>query len=257
MRLFNKISEPVAVQLRELSVSYSDRRAKLNFALSIESLDLTPGKLTAIYGTNGSGKSTLLRAIAGCVRPARGTICWMNTHGAPRPGLDHVFVTQAGPLPHWTLRDNVMKPLLVAGMNKHDAAERCRMMIQALGLAGLEDRYAHQLSAGQQQRTVVARAVALRPRALLLDEILSAQSEVWCDRIAELLSDYLAAGGLVTMICHDPDWVRQNAERVVHLVPAGNDGGNRIEFRAGYDGGPDAWFRFRQQRLSSERSAVS
>ena len=257
MLLFDQISKPVSVELRGVSVSYSDRRAKLNFALSIDSLDLTPGKLNAIYGTNGSGKSTLLRAMAGCVRPAQGTIRWTNTYGAPRPGIDHVFVTQAGPMPHWTLRDNIVKPLLVAGIGKRDAAERCRAMIHALGLTGLEDRYAHQLSAGQQQRAVVARAIALRPRALLLDEILSAQSEVWCDRIAEVLSDYRAAGGLVTMICHDPDWVRQNAERVVHLVPAGNDVGNRIDFRAGYDGEPDAWFRFRQQRLTSERSAVS
>lgn len=117
--------------------------------------------------------------------PKEGFVTWSPFE--PKPGLDQVLVTQAGPMPHWSVLGNITLPMLNQGIPKPVAADRANALIELLGLQGFEGRFAHQLSVGQQQRTVLARALSIAPKILFLDEIMSGQSEYWSARIAEIL----------------------------------------------------------------------
>lgn len=171
------------------------------------------------------------------------------------PGSELIFVSQAPPWPHLTVLSNLVDPQVNAGRGRQMAEENARLLMQLLGLVGLESRYGHQLSAGQQQRTVLARALALAPRILLLDEVMSGQSEYWSARVAEVLAEFVATGRLVVMICHDPDWVAQYADRVSHIVSEHGDAVSSTSFFFGYDGDKDGWKAYRTLRIAATRSA--
>jgi polar amino acid transport system ATP-binding protein len=144
---------------------------------------------------------------------------------------------------------NICEPQLEMGISREQAESKARSVIELLGLIGLEDRYAHQLSAGQQQRTVLARAFALSPKILMLDEIMSGQSEYWAGRIAGILRLFSKQGGMVVMVSHDPEWVMAHANRVTHIVSELGDAVSSTHFFCGYDGDGKDWPEYRQKRL--------
>lgn len=247
---FAPVSTPPKVDMRGVQISYSAHGASA-FSLSVAELTLAAGGIHCIYGTNGSGKSSLLRLVAGAARPRQGSISWQGLRQPPAPGRDCVFVTQAGPWPHWTSWRNIIEPMLEQGVAQADAESRARSLCASLGLAGLENRHAHQLSGGQQQRVVLARALALAPKAVLLDETMSAQSEAWAWRIGDLLQAFAATGRLVVVVSHDPDWVARFARRVTHIEPAGGDDGPSTPYMVGYDGETAGWEGFRKGLLGA------
>lgn len=246
--VFQAVSAAITVELADLKLSYGSRNNNGTFALHIERLHIRAGTIHCIYGTNGCGKTSLLKILAGVAPLINGTIRW-NGLQQPTPGSDFVLVTQAGPWPHWSVWQNVCEPQLEAGVAREQAESRARSVIELLGLSGLEGRYAHQLSAGQQQRTVLARAIALSPKILMLDEIMSGQSEYWTERIAGVLRSFTAHGGMVIMVSHDPEWVMAHADRVTHIVSRLGDAVSSTHFYCGYDGDGNAWPEFRQQRI--------
>lgn len=131
------------------------------------------GSLTALLGPSGSGKSTLLRAIAGLDTPDSGTITINGrdvTNIAPqRRGIGFVFQHYAA-FKHLTVRDNVAFGLKVRKVAKSDIKDRVDNLLEVVGLAGFQTRYPNQLSGGQRQRMALARALAVDPQVLLLDE---------------------------------------------------------------------------------------
>lgn len=250
--LFSKVVPSLSVELREVKLSYSGHNANGSFALHVERLLIEGGAIHCIYGTNGCGKTSLLKIIAR-VTPLRDCFVQWSGIQEPVPGKDYVLVTQAGPWPHWSVWQNVCEPLLEAGVYREHAETRARVVIELLGLSGLEDRYAHQLSAGQQQRTVLARAFALSPKILMLDEIMSGQSEYWAERIAGMLRSFSRQGGMVIMVSHDPEWVMAHADRVTHIVSELGDAVSSTHFFCGYDGDGKGWPEFRQRRLEQAK----
>jgi putative spermidine/putrescine transport system ATP-binding protein len=140
-------------------------------------LDIQPGELVVCIGPSGCGKTTLLRLVAGFLRPDRGVI---RLHGEevsdlPTRKRECGVVFQSYALfPHLSVWRNVAYPLRVRGVAERERRERARAMLERVGLAGFEDRLPAQLSGGQQQRVALARALVFGPRALLLDEPLSA-----------------------------------------------------------------------------------
>jgi ABC-type sulfate/molybdate transport systems ATPase subunit len=152
-------------------------------------------------------------------------------------------------MPHWTVSENVTLPMLNHGIERQTAANRAKILIQLLGLQGFENRYAHQLSAGQQQRTVLARALSICPKILLLDEIMSGQSEYWSARIAEILRFYAMTGRMVVIVSHDPEWVIACADRVTNIVSDTTDAVSTTQFFVGYDGAVQNWQSFRESRF--------
>jgi sulfate transport system ATP-binding protein len=131
------------------------------------------GSLTALLGPSGSGKSTLLRAIAGLDQPDTGTITinGRDVTAVPpqRRGIGFVFQHYAA-FKHLTVRDNVAFGLKIRKRPKSEIKDKVDNLLEVVGLAGFQTRYPNQLSGGQRQRMALARALAVDPQVLLLDE---------------------------------------------------------------------------------------
>ena len=131
------------------------------------------GSLTALLGPSGSGKSTLLRAIAGLDTPDSGTVTinGRDVTGVPpqRRGIGFVFQHYAA-FKHLTVRDNVAFGLKIRKLPKAEIKTKVDNLLEVVGLAGFQTRYPNQLSGGQRQRMALARALAVDPQVLLLDE---------------------------------------------------------------------------------------
>lgn len=143
--------------------------------VALDNVDFTvpAGSLTALLGPSGSGKSTLLRAIAGLDQPDTGTITINGrdvTRVPPqRRGIGFVFQHYAA-FKHLTVRDNVAFGLKIRRRPKAEITKKVDNLLEVVGLSGFQDRYPNQLSGGQRQRMALARALAVDPQVLLLDE---------------------------------------------------------------------------------------
>ena len=148
--------------------SYGDFAALADISIQVET-----GALTALLGPSGSGKSTLLRIIAGLEVPDAGTVLLDDDDvtGVPpqHRGIGFVFQHYAA-FKHMTVRDNVAFGLTIRKRPKEEIARRVDELLEIVGLAGYGARYPSQLSGGQRQRMALARALAVEPQVLLLDE---------------------------------------------------------------------------------------
>ncbi len=142
-------------------------------ALDDVTLDIPSGSLTALLGPSGSGKSTLLRSIAGLEHPDSGTItiAGKDVTGVPPQKRDIGFVFQHyAAFKHMTVRDNVAFGLKIRKRPKAEITKKVDDLLGIVGLDGFQHRYPAQLSGGQRQRMALARALAVDPQVLLLDE---------------------------------------------------------------------------------------
>nr|WP_296771476.1 ABC transporter ATP-binding protein [Rhodococcus sp. (in: high G+C Gram-positive bacteria)] len=192
-------------------------------------LSIADGEFLALVGPSGSGKTTLLRTVAGFLEPTAGTVTIGGdvVAGAGRTvppehrGLGMVF-QQHALWPHRTVGRNISYPLELAGVPRKDRAARVAEILELVGLPGLQKRDPATLSGGQRQRVALARALVRSPRALLLDEALSALDEPLRDRLRlELRSLTRAAGLTVVHVTHDRSEALALADRVAIL-----DGGH-------------------------------
>ncbi|MDX2214813.1 MAG: ABC transporter ATP-binding protein [Oculatellaceae cyanobacterium bins.114] len=160
------------LQLNHLFKAYGSVMAVQDVNLQIQ-----PGELISLLGPSGCGKTTILRMIAGFERTTAGNIQLEGqdiTH-IPANRRDMGMVFQSYSLfPHMTASQNIAFGLRVKKMPKAQQRSRVHEMLELVGLGEMGDRYPHQLSGGQQQRIALARALAIAPRVLLLDEPLSA-----------------------------------------------------------------------------------
>jgi len=137
-------------------------------------LRLQPGMIIALLGPSGSGKSTLLRILSGLASPSEGEVFW---HGRPlresTPNVAIVFQSFAL-FPWLTVQENVEAPLLARGMEADERHRRAALMLDSVGLKGFESAYPKELSGGMKQRVGLARALAVEPEILFMDEPFSA-----------------------------------------------------------------------------------
>jgi sulfate/thiosulfate transport system ATP-binding protein len=142
-------------------------------ALDDVSLEVAGGSLTALLGPSGSGKSTLLRVIAGLEVPDSGQVIISGEDATEKPAqkrnVGFVFQHYAA-FKHMTVRDNVGFGMSIRKRSKSDIRARVDELLHLVQLDGLADRYPSQLSGGQRQRMALARALAVEPKVLLLDE---------------------------------------------------------------------------------------
>ena len=142
-------------------------------ALDDVSVAIPEGSLTALLGPSGSGKSTLLRVIAGLEQPNSGQVLLGDEDVTNRPararGVGMVFQHYAA-FKHMTVWDNVAFGLTIRKRPKPDIRQRVHQLLELVQLEGLAKRYPAQLSGGQRQRMALARALAVEPQVLLLDE---------------------------------------------------------------------------------------
>jgi sulfate transport system ATP-binding protein len=156
-----------------ISVQHVSKRFGAFQALDDVSVEVESGGLVALLGPSGSGKSTLLRIVAGLERPDSGSIVLAGSDAtalAPqRRGVGFVFQHYA-PFKHMTVWKNIAFGLEVQKRPKEEIRARVAQLVELVQLTGLEQRYPAQLSGGQRQRMALARALAVEPDVLLLDE---------------------------------------------------------------------------------------
>jgi sulfate transport system ATP-binding protein len=196
-------------------------------ALDDVSIDVPDGGLTALLGPSGSGKSTLLRVIAGLEQPDDGRvlISGEDTTAVRVQDRNVGFVFQHyAAFKHMTVRDNVGFGLRIRKRSKGEISDRVRELLELVHLEGYIDRYPSQLSGGQRQRMALARALAVEPRVLLLDEPFGAldakvrqELRVWLRRLHDEVHV------TTIFVTHDQEEAMDVAEQIVVM----NDG--RIE----------------------------
>ena len=177
-------------------------------------LRAAPGSTTVIVGESGAGKTTLLRLAAGLDQPVRGRISLDGVvYAEPDAGIavpawqrDVGYVSQDYALfPHLTVEQNVAFGLRARGARRRTVTPRVARALESAGIAGLARRKPSMLSGGQQQRAALARALALDPRLLLLDEPLAALDLQTRRVVRGELRDLLRALGCVTLyVTHSP-----------------------------------------------------
>ena len=187
-------------------------------ALDDVSLEIPDGSLTALLGPSGSGKSTLLRIIAGLERPDSGVVCIGNedvTGVAPQErGIGFVFQHYAA-FKHMSVRDNVAFGLTIRKRPKDEIKRRVDELLGIVGLAGYHDRLPSQLSGGQRQRMALARALAVEPKVLLLDEpfgALDAQVRAELRRWLRRLHDEVHV--TTVLVTHDQEEAMEITDRI-------------------------------------------
>jgi sulfate transport system ATP-binding protein len=190
-------------------------------ALDGISLEIPDGSLTAVLGPSGSGKSTLLRIVAGLERPDSGEVLLAGedaTRLTPqRRNVGFVFQHYAA-FKHLTVRDNVAFALTIRKRPKQEIRERVDELLDLVQLSGFADRYPSKLSGGQRQRMALARALAARPRVLLLDEPFGALDA----RVRAELRDWLRrlheeVHVTTVFVTHDQEEAMEVADRVAVL----------------------------------------
>jgi NitT/TauT family transport system ATP-binding protein len=194
-----------AVAVEDLSVEFLSRGQRL-VALQNIDLDIAPGELFVIVGPSGCGKTTLLRVLQGLASPTRGRIL-VGGKLVTGPGTDRGFVFQQDALYPWrSVLRNVGFGLELQGIAKAPARARAVAMIDLVGLNGFESHYPHELSGGMRQRVNLARALAIEPAILLMDEPFAALDALTRETMQhELLRIAAAAGTTVIFITHQID----------------------------------------------------
>jgi NitT/TauT family transport system ATP-binding protein len=174
---------------------------------ALEGIDLAvaPGEFVSLIGPSGCGKSTLLRVIGDLTAPSSGTVT-VNGKSARQARLDRDYgiVFQAPVLFDWrTVHSNVALPLEVKGVSGADRDRRVKAMLDLVELRDFARHYPYQLSGGMQQRVSIARALALEPSILLMDEPFGALDEMTRERMnAEVQGIWQQTGTTIVFVTH-------------------------------------------------------
>ncbi|MER6502598.1 ABC transporter ATP-binding protein [Streptomyces sp. NPDC001455] len=202
------------------TVEFRGLRRSFGSTTALDGLDLTvePGELVALLGPSGCGKTTALRTLAGFERPDSGEVLvdGEDITGVPAHRRDAGMVFQSYSLfPHLTALDNIAFGLRMSGIRKAERRARAAELLELVGLPQHAGRYPHQLSGGQQQRIALARALALQPRVLLLDEPLSALDAQVRLTLREEIRRLQQKLGITTLfVTHDQEEALSMADRV-------------------------------------------
>ncbi|MFB7505573.1 ABC transporter ATP-binding protein [Streptomyces broussonetiae] len=209
-----------AIAEKAATVEFRSLRREFGATVALDGLDLTvrPGEFLALLGPSGCGKTTALRMLAGFEHPDSGAVLVDGediTH-VPAHRRDAGMVFQSYSLfPHLNAVDNVAFGLRMRGVRTAERRTRAGELLELVGLGDKGERYPHQLSGGQQQRIALARALALRPRVLLLDEPLSALDAKVRLTLREEIRRLQQELGITTLfVTHDQEEALSVADRV-------------------------------------------
>jgi thiamine transport system ATP-binding protein len=201
------------LEVRDIVVRFGDRAV-----LDRVSLHVDTGEILALLGPSGSGKTTLFRVIAGLLEPDSGTVRIDHldvTHTpAHRRGVGMVFQDDQL-FPHLDVADNIAFGLRMQNVPRADRLRRVDELLTLVGLPGFGSRPIDRLSGGEAKRVALARALAVQPSVLLLDEPLTGLDRELHDRLADDLADLLRAARVTTLlVTHDLDEATSIADRV-------------------------------------------
>ena len=215
------------LRMRQVSKVFGD-----HWVLQGVDLELSDGTATALIGASGSGKSTLLRC-ANLLEQVDDGVIELDGRDITDPRVDadevrrHIGVVfQAYNLfPHRSVLDNItLAPRKVHGVPRREAEDRARELLSRFGLADKAGDYPDMLSGGQQQRVAIVRAIATRPRLLLLDEVTSALDPELVGEVLGLVKELKTEGMTMLLATHEMAFAREVADEVCFL-----DGGVVLE----------------------------
>jgi len=205
------VSADPLVSLRGVTCRYASEDVLADVDLAV-----AEGQFVGVVGPSGSGKTTLLRAVAGSMRPVRGSV-------TRRPGLRVAYVPQVETI-DWSFPVTVAQCVLMARVHDRlwpwtSAAERSAVseILARLDIEHLHDRHIRELSGGQQQRVFIARAMLGEPDLLLLDEPTSGVDVRLRHEILHLLDDLSARGLAILLTTHDLNGIAAHLPHVVCL----------------------------------------
>ena len=200
-------------------------------ALAGVSFELGKGEMAFLTGPSGAGKSTLLKLIALIERPSRGTVLVdnQNTSRVKRRQIPYfrrrigIVFQDHKLLPDRTIFDNVALPLVIAALRRRDVERRVRAALDQVGLLGREKSFPAMLSAGEQQRVGIARAVASRPDLVIADEPTGNLDPELSLEIMRLFERFNDVGVTVLIATHDLELIERLGHRRIRL-----DGGKLV-----------------------------
>lgn len=219
------------VQYKDIHKSFGDVEV-----LKGINLDIMPGEKVAIIGPSGSGKTTIIRMLMTLEQPTSGAILvdgenlWQVERNGRmvdakeshlrevRSSIGMVF-QHFNLFPHMTILENCMTaPINVQKENKADAKRRSVEMLEKVGLGDKLDNYPNQLSGGQKQRVAMARALVMRPKVMLFDEVTSALDPELVEEVLEVIRDLAEDGDMaMVLVTHEMEFALDIADRVVFL----------------------------------------
>ncbi len=215
------LDEKPAIALQDLKKVYPDPDGD-SFVTALEHINMTiaPGEFVSLIGPSGCGKTTLLKIVDGLIPYDQGKVL-IDGQPVVGPGRERAVVFQSFALLPWrTVEDNIGFGLELRGVKKADAKDTIEHYIDMVGLNGFEQRYPSQLSGGMQQRVGLARALAVNPRILLMDEpfgALDAQTRNLLQ--ADLERIWQVDQKTVIFVTHAMDEAVFLSDRVVILSP--------------------------------------
>jgi tungstate transport system ATP-binding protein len=209
--------EPI-LSVKDLTVTRDDQTV-----LQVGTLDIQPGEVLAVIGPNGAGKSTLLLVLARLLQPTSGQVSF---RGKPMEQEDELsyrrriaLVLQEPLLLHRSVFDNVAAGLKFRGLSRAEVKTRTNTWLERLEISHLKNRQGNRLSGGEAQRTSLARAFALQPELLFLDEPFSALDAPTRTRMLMDLHTLLSQTGITTVfITHDLDEALVLGDRVAVML---------------------------------------
>ena len=206
---------PFALPLRLNALRYAVGSTEIIRGITLE---LREGAPSLLVGPNGAGKSVLLRLLHGLLRPSGGSLEWARPEARP-PGLAprDVMVFQRPVLLRRSVLGNATYPLRLLGHARGEARLRAEAALDRVGLAPLLHRPARRLSGGEQQRLALARAWALAPEVLFLDEPTAALDPAASKAVEAIVAAIAASGTKVVMTTHDLAQARRLAGEVLFL----------------------------------------
>jgi tungstate transport system ATP-binding protein len=184
--------------------------------LSDVSFDIEPGKCVVVMGPNGAGKSLTLRLLHGLERPSAGTIAWRGAK-ASEARLHQAMVFQRPILLRRSAAANIDYALAVRGVPKSRRPERVAEALELVGLQDIAGRPARVLSGGERQLLALARASALNPEVMFLDEPTASLAPAAAKRVEQAIFAIHAAGTTIAMATHDVGQARRRADEILFL----------------------------------------
>lgn len=223
-RDFSKSSEEnIEIKIENLSMVYQDKNGGQPVtALKDVNLEIKEGEFISLLGPSGCGKTTLLRIIADLLQPSMGKVTVRGQ--SPRDirlQKKYGIVFQNPVLYDWrTVRRNVCMPMELLGMKKAERTAQVTKMLDLVGLSKFGKHYPYELSGGMQQRVGIARALAINPEILLMDEPFSALDEFTREKLHEdLLEIWTKTNKTVVFVTHNISEAVFLSDRVVVLSP--------------------------------------
>ena len=207
----------VSLTLKNISRSYVKDNEKF-YAVQNVNLEVQPGEFLTFLGPSGCGKTTTLRMIAGFETPTEGQILLGDKDVTKIPanerGMGFVFQNYAL-FPHMKIFDNVAYGLRIRKESNDVIAKKVKEALAMVGLEKAEHRYPNQLSGGEQQRLVIARALLNRPRLLLADEPTGNLDPLTAEGIIRLFQEIARQGCAVVMSTHNTALIEEYPSRTI------------------------------------------